>query len=589
MRNRLPSFKNARTFLKQVWTLARPYWWSEERWIARGLLGAVVGLNLGLVYINVLFNRWNNDFYNALQDQKAADFWRLIQYFSVLAAAYITIAVFRIYLQQMLEIRWRRWLSKIYYGDWLANRVYYRMELKDYGTDNPEQRIQDDVRDFTSTTLSLTVGLLREVVTLFSFLTILWTLSGPLTFAVTGRTVTIPGYMVWVAFLYALIGSWVVHKIGHPLIRVNFDQQRYEADFRYRMVRIRENAESVALYGGERDESRGLDGSFGNVWRNWWKYMKFYKRLIGYQSGYGQIAIIFPFLVAAPRYFSGAMRLGGLFQISSAFGQVQGALSWFIDVYGQFAGWNASVDRLLTFGQAIERVKEEIAGGDGIAVERNGRPALKLSRVTLALPTGRTLIDDLTGEIAAGDRVLLSGPSGAGKTTLFRTLAGIWPFGKGTVRIPADARILFLPQKPYLPIGVLRDVVCYPDAATAHTAAEVEEALSACRLGHLAPRLDESTNWSLALSPGEQQRLAFARVLLYKPTWLFLDEATSAVDEDTERHLYALLRQRLPGLTMISIAHRPGVAAYHEKRLRIDPETRQAAWEPITMPAAAGS
>ncbi len=561
--------------------LVRPFWVSEERWPARGLLAILVGLNLGIVYLNVRFNTWYGVFYDALQTKNYPVYQHQLLVFTILAVAFIVAAVYQIYLRQMLEIRWRRWLTGQYLGDWMSNRAFYRMELKDYGTDNPEQRIQEDMRFITSNTLSLSLGLLSSIVTLVSFLTILWNLSGPLSFKVSGSTFTIPGYMVWVAFVYAFLGSLLTHRIGWPLRDISFNQQRFEADFRYRMTRVRENAESIALYRGEQDERRGLDGDFANIWQNWWKLMKRQKTLTWFTSFYGQAAIIFPFLVGAPRYFSGAIQLGGLMQISSAFGQVQGALSWFIDAYPQLADWRATVDRLTSFGAAIERSREDAAAKNAILVEQNSVPALEVQGLELAVPTGRVLLKGVNERIDAGEKVLITGPSGSGKTTLFRALAGLWPFGSGTVRVPAGAKVLFLPQKSYLPLGTLKAAVCYPGAADSVGDPEVLEILNACRLGHLNERLHESANWSLALSAGEQQRVGFARVLVNRPEWVFLDEATSALDEDTERHLYRLMAERLPRATVISIAHRPSVAAFHDRQMRIDPDRQAITLSPI--------
>lgn len=577
----LQKLGNTKAFGAKLWALVKPFWVSEERWPALGLLAVVVALNLGIVYLNVRFNEWYGVFYDALQNKNYAVYQRQLLVFTGLAFAFIIAAVYQIYVRQMLEIRWRRWLTGQYLRDWMSSRAFYRMELKDYGTDNPEQRIQEDMRLLTSNTLSLSLGLLSAVVTLVSFLSILWTLSGPLSFNLLGSAITIPGYMVWVAFVYAFIGSLLTHRIGWPLRIINFDQQRFEADFRYRMTRIRENAESIALYGGERDERQSLDGSFTNIWQNWWKLMKRQKTLSWFTSFYGQAAVIFPFLVGAPRYFSGAIQLGGLIQISSAFGQVQSALSWLIDAYPQLADWRATVDRLTSFGAAIERSREDAAAKDAILVEQNGAPALEVRGLNLAVPTGRVLLKDVNERIEAGEQVLISGPSGSGKTTFFRALAGIWPFGHGTVRTPAGAKVLFLPQKPYLPLGTLKAAVCYPGPVDARSDGTVQEILDACRLGHLRDRLHESTNWSLALSGGEQQRLGFARILVNRPNWVYLDEATSAVDEETERHLYGLVRERLPGATVVSIAHRSTVAAFHQRRMRIDPDRQAITVSPL--------
>jgi putative ATP-binding cassette transporter len=577
----LQRLRTARAFGSNLWVLVRPYWASEDRWAARGLLGLLVGMNLALVYLNVKFNDWYGVFYDALQNKNYPVYQQQLLVFTGLAVAYIIVAVYQIYFRQMLEIRWRRWLTGQYLADWMSRRAFYRMELKDYGTDNPEQRIQEDMRLLTTNTLQLSLGLLSSIVTLISFLMILWRLSGPFTIKILSLTLTIPGYMVWFAFVYALFGSLLTQRIGWPLRLINFNQQRFEADFRYRMTRIRENAESIALYGGEPDERRNLDGSFGNIWQNWWRLMRRQKSLTWFTSFYGQAAIIFPFLVGAPRYFSGAIQLGGLIQISSAFGQVQGALSWFVDAYPQIADWRATVDRLTSFGAAIERSSEEAATKDTILVGQTGAPALEVSGLELAVPTGRVLLKDVNQRIEAGEKVLITGPSGAGKTTLFRALAGLWPFGRGTVRVPAGAKILFLPQKPYLPLGTLKAVVCYPTAPAQVSDATVHDALDACRLGHLQERLEESQNWSLALSAGEQQRVAFARVLVNRPDWLFLDEATSALDEETERHLYEVLRERLPNATVISIAHRPTVAAFHQRRLQLEPDRQVVIASPI--------
>ena len=537
----LLSFANARTFLSKLWVLARPYWFAEERqsigwrgytvtvkesWIARGLLAVIVLMTIFIVYMSKLINSWNARFFNALQDKNADAFWFELKYWVVLVALFIIAFVYRFWLQQLLTIRWRRWLSEVYFRDWLADRTYYRMELVSQGTDNPEQRIELDCANFTERTVTILLGLLLQVMTLITFASVLWALSGGFVLPIFGG-ITIPGYMMWAAILYAVVGSLATYLIGRPLVQVNFMLERYNADFRYRMVRIRDNAESIALYRGEPDEERRLRSAFGRIFDTWWNLMTYTKRLTWLTSFYGQAAAVFPYIVAAPQYFAGQIPLGVLTQTADAFAQVQGALSWFVDTYQRLAEWKAGVDRLTTFSEAMLRAKKEAAK---TAFEEIAAKAgeLTLRDVEVRLPNGALLLENVDLTVHQGQSLLLSGPSGSGKTTLFRVLAGLWPYGRGRVGVPPDARMLFLPQKPYLPIGTLKEVLSYPEAPGGHADEAYRETLQACGLGHLLPRLEEAANWSLVLSGGEQQRLAFARALLYRPNWLFLDEATSA-------------------------------------------------------------
>ncbi len=572
---------DATTFLGKVWKLTRPYWHSEERWRARGLLAAILALTLGLVYLAVQFNSWNREFYNSLEQKNYADFQDLLLYFCFLASVYIAAGVYKLYLTQALEMRWRVWLTRQYLAEWLDRQVYYRLELANRGTDNPDQRIAEDLRLFTDGTLNLSLGLLSSVVTLVSFIAILWNISGPLSFMLNGSEIVIPGYMVWAAVIYAVIASVLTHYIGRSLIGISFRKERLEADFRFNLVRLRENAEGVALYKGEAPEQAGLLARFERVRANWWEVMRLTKRLTYFTSGYTQVAIVFPFLVAAPRYFSGALTLGGLTQIAGAFSQVQDALSWFVNSYSidtnrGLAPWKASVERLLTFKQALDQASADAENKESIQVATGPAKTLRADQLELALPgiagkAGRVILADTSLEIEPGSRVLLTGPSGSGKSTLFRALAGIWPFGKGRVRVPAGARVLFLPQKPYIPIASLRDAVSFPAAPGAFGDEQIRETLTACKLEPFGARLDEIQNWSLSMSVGEQQRLAIARALLNKPDWLFLDEATASLDEATEAQLYALIRERLPNATLVSIAHRPAVAGYHQKHYALEP------------------
>jgi putative ATP-binding cassette transporter len=575
-----------RIALRRIWALLRPYWFSDDRWPGRGLLALVLGLNLGSVALTVLLAEWNRRFYDALQGKDYAAFLSLLGYFTVLAASYIVVVVFALYFTQMLQIRWRRWLTDEYTKEWLTGRAYYLLQLAPSHAENPEQRIQDDINIVANLTLDLLTGVLNAVVTLASFLVLLWTLSGTLRVPLGGVTLAIPGYMVWVAVLYAAAGSVATHFVGRRLIGINFTLERANADFRFRMIRIRENAESVALYGGEADEQEQLRTSFGHIWRTWWQLMKAQRRLTFFTAGYGQAATIFPVLVAAPRFFAGAISLGGLTQTAFAFGQVQSSLSWFVDAYPRIAQWTASVNRLTGFEDELARATQLPRTVGAIQAARAPGSALVVEGLDLRLPDGRSLLDNTSVHIDAGERVVVSGPSGAGKSTLFRALAGIWPYGTGTVSIPQGQRILFLPQRPYLPIATLRQVLSYPDRTPAHSDTAFRQALVDARLPHLTGRLDEESNWALELSGGEQQRIGFARVLLYRPDWLFMDEATSALDEGTEQALYALVHERLPDTTVISVAHRPGVAAFHRRRLMIHPETRSI--EDSLVPTPAG-
>jgi putative ATP-binding cassette transporter len=579
-----PAKIDLRRTLSNAWAMIGPYWFSDDRWAARGLLLAVVLLTLGMVYLSVLLNQWNNAFYSALQDKDLVAFRGQLLRVTWLIGIFIVLAVYQVYLNQMLEIRWRRWLTDRYLRAWLADGAYYRMQLVARETDNPDQRIAEDVHLLAAHTLGLFTGGLRAIVTLVTFVAILWGLSGTFTVPMGGFALAIPGYIVWVAVLYAVVGTWLTDWLGRPLVRLNFDKQRYEADFRFGLVRFRENTEGVALYRGETDEFRGFRQRFEDVVGNWWGIMRRQKRMAYFTNAYGLGAWIVPSIVAAPRYFRGEIGLGGLMQTTQAFQQVQDALSFFIQSYKEIAAWSAVVERLAGFDRALEHVRRQ-STESGVRVAA-GRPTqLTVEGVDLDLPDGQPLMTNINLSLRQGDTVLLGGASGSGKSTLVRAIAGIWPFGRGDIHVPKDARVLFLPQRPYLPIGMLRDVVSYPMPADGVDDKTLREALEAVDLKDLTGRLDEAAHWALQLSPGEQQRLAFARALVQKPDWLFLDEATSAVDEGTESRLYQLMRERLPETTIFSIGHRATLGAFHARRLMVEPRANGPA-SIVELPAA---
>lgn len=554
--------KSVSSYLGDWWRLVVPYFRSEERWIAIVLLVGAIGLTLASVTVNVAFSEWNRRFYDSLQNKDEAAFWTEMVNFGWIAALAIAFGVARGLVSPYLRLRWRRWLTGHYLSHWLDGRGYYRIELE-RKVDNADQRISEDLRLLGFYTMTLLLGLISAVATLISFLFILWQLSGPMSLSFIGLDVVIPGYMVWAALIYAFLGTWLANLVGRRLIPLNFLQQRYEANFRFGLMRVRENAEGIALYRGEPRENAVLEEKFTDVFNNAWRVLVTEMQLVFYQIGYGQLAIIFPYIVTAPRFFAGAITLGVVMQTAQAFGQVQSALSFFIDNYTNVAELRAVMDRLKGLQTAIdEKPPENI-----IVSPEAGSADVGTRGLDLALPTGQTLLKDLNLTLPKGAWTLISGSSGSGKSTLFRALAGIWPFGQGRVLIPAGARVLFLPQKPYIPIATLRDAVKYPDENSTANDADVVQALEAARLGHLADRLDEEAHWSNILSGGEQQRLAIARALVFKPDWLFLDEATASLDEANEAAVYSVLKERLPQATVVSIGHRPSLRQWHETRL----------------------
>ena len=549
-----------------VWKLVRSYWRSEERWWARGMLAVVVALSLLQVYMLVLLNQWNNEFYNALQGYNYGSFWPLIGEFTTIAFIYIIVAVYAIYLRQMLEIRWRTWMTKNYLSKWLHKQTYYRLQVTGSADmDNPDQRISDDIGSFISLSLQLSLGVLKQLTPLVAFVFILWQLSGVLDIPLGDTVVSVPGYMVFVTLFYSIAGTWIAHKVGKKLIGLNYDQQRYEADFRFSMVRVRENSESIAFYGGEEPEHVTLNERFQRVVTNFWGLMKRTKLLNFYVTGYGQLAIIVPILMVAPKYFEGNLQLGGLMQTISAFGRVQDALSYFVNAYSSIAQYMAVIRRLSGFTAHMEEAEEL---QDDFQREKTGT-SLVLKHIKVDLPNGQPLLQDLSLEISTGDKLLIAGASGCGKSTLLRALAGIWPYGSGEITTPEKWRVMFLPQRPYLPLGSLRQAIYYPQPVPEQETEDIKALLNLFGVSHLADSLDKVDDWSRILSLGEQQRLAFIRILLFKPEIVFLDESTSAMDEDREAEAYDVLSSQLPDTAVVSVGPRSTLRAKHQRELKL--------------------
>lgn len=563
----MTKLKETKEFIKDVWLLTKSYWQSEERNKAFLLLIAIVALTLGIVYMLVLLNQWNNSFYSALQNYETDKLFDELIHFSWLAAIYIILSVYSYVLQQTLILNWRRWMTNRFIDIWLKNRTYYHLQMFGKDTDNPDQRISEDVRLFVEMTLSFAIGILKAFCTFASFAFVLYQLSGSLEFTFMGREWSIDGYMFWAALIYSVIGTWVTHLVGKKLVQLNFVQQRYEADFRFSMIRLRENAENVAFYRGEQQESGVFKERFTLLLDNFWRLVTKHKQLIWLNSGYSQIAIIFPFVVAMNRYLSKEITLGGLMQVVNAFGSVQTSLSYFIDVYASLAQWKAVVLRLTYFGRHMHEVSSE---ADKFHVDRFvTAKVVSADGLQVNLPDGTSLLKEISFTLEPGQNVLIRGVSGSGKSTLLRAISGIWPFVEGRISLPDTKDLMFIPQRPYLPLGTLRNALLYPGTRTIsdeHLLTLMEQ----CEIGYLSDKLDVVGDWSHVLSIGEQQRLAFVRAHVQQPLWLFLDEATSALDETTEAKMYMQLGSRLPNTTVVSIGHRSTLNKYHQKALNIN-------------------
>ncbi len=563
---------NIRATLATVWRIAVPYFRSEDKFAGRLLLAAVIAIELALVLINVLLNQWNNRFYNALQEKNWDGFVYEIGYFCVLATFAVALSVYQLYLNQWLQIRWRNWMTSFYLGKWLSDANHYRMQLKGDAADNPDQRIADDVKSFVDQTLALTVGLLSAIVTLGSFIVILWGLSADSPLHLFGHEFMIPGYLVWAALIYSVFGTALTHWIGSPLVNLDFQKERYEADFRFNLVRVRENSEQIALLKGDGAEQGRLLQRFGRIVDNWYAIMRRTKRVTAFTTTYSQAAVVFPYVLVAPAYFADKIQLGGMMQTASAFSSVQGAMSFFVSAYRTLAEWSAVIARLDGFEAAIAGAAALKTAPSSIGVVASAGDEIDLKQFLVTLPNGTPLVAADGFSLRGHERTLVTGPSGAGKSTLFRAIAGVWPFGSGSIAIPANASLMMLPQRPYFPVGSLKAAIAYPSEAGAYNSDLVADVLSSVGLPQFASKLEEEAHWNRMLSLGEQQRLGLARALLHAPQYLFLDEATASLDESSEAALYRLIEEKLPGTTVVSIGHRSTLEAFHQRNVVLTPD-----------------
>ncbi len=560
-----------RRFARHLIRLTRVYWTSPDAVRGGLLLAVTVCLELGAVYGAVLLSDAQRSIFDAFESKHGKALLQAFAFFFALALGFVLVSAYRIYVRQRLEIRWREWLTDYYLQQWINSQAYCQMELHRKMTDNPDQRIAEDVRNYVASALGLSLSLLSAIATLLSFSGILWRLSGHWTYDYHGSHIQIPGLMMWVAILYAAVTSWLTHRVGRRLVPIQFDRERFEADFRFALVRFRQNVEVVAMSRGEDGERHTALQRFHNIVDNWLQLIRTQRELILVTTGIGQANALVPLLVAAPGYFAGNLTLGSVMQTNIAYGQVSGALIWFVNAYQEIAQWRASIERLFTFTEEIESTCADLEHAEGLRVEHLRDGVIRLKHVYLTRPDGEVLIEDVDVAIKPGDHIALLGPSGAGKRTLLRAIAGIWRFGRGRVELPEESRVAFLWERPYLPLGTLRTALSYPSPAGTFPDDKIREVLGLLDLGGLADQLDETQQWEQQLSGGEQQRLALARVLLHESDWIFLDGATSSLDEDTVKRAYAVLRKRLPHAAIVSTADRSSIAQYHERRWTLVP------------------
>jgi putative ATP-binding cassette transporter len=568
-----PSREGAsRNFWLAFLRLTGPFFNSEQRWSARLLLVGVIALTVLQITIAVRLNVWNKDFFNALDKRDWGVFLGQMRTFALLLVAAMGLGVYQAYVKQLLQLRWRSWLTRSLVDRWLAETRYYQLNFIASEVDNPDQRITENTRHTIEMTVEFAIGLINSLLTLISFTGILWAISGTLDLAIGGSELHIPGYMVFAAIVYAGIGSGLTYLIGRPIVAANVRQNATEADYRFALVRVRENSEAIALIHGEADEAKGLTYYLGEVLSASMGLMRSQRRLMWLTSFYTSVGWVYPTLVASPKFFAGAITLGVLMQITAAFGQVQTALNWFVDNFPKLAEWRSHAERLLEFDEALNLVGEATSeAGDvtTIMLSDSGAEVLRFRELQITRVDGNVVIADANTEIAKGERVLIVGPSGSGKSTLFRAIAGLWPWGAGQITLPDRSRMMFLPQRPYLPLGTLRAAICYPASVRKFPIAEVKAALKRCELDALIPRLNEQERWDRVLSGGEQQRLAFCRLILHKPDWVFMDEATSALDDESQQSMMSLFSKELASATLISIAHRQGLDAFHDRTLTL--------------------
>ncbi len=570
-----------RRFVRHLWQLTRIYWRTPDAKSGAALLALCVAGELGTVYGSVRLAIAQRGVFDAVQNMQAPAFLAAIEVFLAIALLVVLVSTYRIYVRNILLIRWREQLTDYFLRQWIGPHAYAHRELFRKETDNPDQRVAQDVQTYVASALGLSLSLLSAVATLISFAGILWTLSGKWPLRIGQSELRIPGLMMWVAILYALLATWLTHRIGRPLASINFDRLRFEADFRYGLVRFRDHVEAVELARGADVERQGARRRFKNIVHNWWQLIVTQRNVTLVTSGIGEANGIVPLLVAAPAFFAGHMTLGSVTETGIAYRQVSGALSWFVDAYQEIALWRASIERLATLCESLDAARVAMTRDAGILVRSDRAPELRLIHLDLAQPDGQVLATDLNGAVEPGERVVLLGPPGRFTSVLFSAIAGIWPFGKGQIDLPARTQPLFLAHEPYLPIGTLRDAVSYPSPAGSFSDDRIVDALRLFDLGRLAGRLDESEPWDEVLSGDEQQGLTFARAILHEPDWLIMDDATGQLDSATEKSVYETLARRLPHTTVLSMTNRRGLERYHQRTWKLTPGANAAAAQSV--------